>query len=140
MFEIVIDTGGTFTDAVLMETGGEISTAKFPTDPADPSMSIIGSIGVLAQQRKITTSELLAHTNTVVIGTTLSTNCILEKKGAKCCLIYTKGFRDIPELGSKIWNRDLYDLRKPAPDYLIPRYLRFGVEERMQYDGEVLAH
>jgi N-methylhydantoinase A len=139
VFEIVIDTGGTFTDAVLMETGGEISTAKFPTDPADPSMSIIGSIGVLAQQRKITTSDLLAETNNVVIGTTLSTNCILEKKGAKCCLIYTKGFRDIPELGSKIWNRDLYDLRKPAPDYLIPRYLRFGVEERMQYDGEELT-
>jgi len=59
--------------------------------------------------------------------------------GAKCCLIYTKGFRDIPELGTKIWKEDIYNLKVPPPSYLIPRYLRFGVEERMQYDGEILT-
>ena len=138
MFEIVIDTGGTFTDAVLMEKG-KISTAKFPTDPADPAASIVGAIGVLAEQRKRTAQEVLAETTTLVVGTTLSTNCILENKGAKCCLIHTKGFRDIPELGSKVWHRDLYNLRAPGPKYLIPRHLRFGVEERMQYDGEVIS-
>ena len=139
MYEIVIDTGGTFTDAILIDRERKISTAKFPTNVADPSASIMGCIGLLGQQHKLTEQEVLADTTTLVIGTTLSTNCILEKKGAKCCLIYTKGFRDIPELGSKIWQRDIYNLRLPAPSYLIPRYLRFGVEERMQYDGEVLT-
>lgn len=80
MFEIVIDTGGTFTDAVLMETGGEISTAKFPTDPADPSMSIIGSIGVLAQQRKITTSDLLAETSMWSLGPRFPQTASWKKK------------------------------------------------------------
>jgi N-methylhydantoinase A len=139
MFEIVIDTGGTFTDAVLMDKERKISTAKFPTNVADPSTSIMGAIRLLAEQRKLTAEEVLADTTALVIGTTLSTNCILEKKGAKCCLIYTKGFRDIPELGSKIWQRDIYNLRLPPPDYLIPRQLRFGVEERMQYDGQVIS-
>ncbi len=139
MFEIVIDTGGTFTDAVLIDDQRKINTAKFPTNVADPSMSILGCIGLLAQQRNLTDRQLLGDTVTLVIGTTLSTNCILEKKGAKCCLIYTKGFRDIPELGSKIWQRDIYNLRLPPPNYLIPRYLRFGVEERMRYDGKVIT-
>src|SRR3989304_5834673 len=139
MFEILIDTGGTFTDAVLIDEERKISVAKFPTHAADPSTSIMGSIALLAQQRQLTDREILADTRTLVIGTTLSTNCIVEKKGAKCCLIYTRGFRDIPELGSKIWQRDIYNLRLPPPSYLIPRYLRFGVEERMQYDGKVLT-
>jgi len=139
MFEIVIDTGGTFTDAVLIDAERKISTAKFPTNVADPSESIMGAIGLLAQQHHLAAEELLATTKTLVIGTTLSTNAILEKKGAKCCLFHTKGFRDIPELGSKLWQRDIYNLKAPPPDYLIPRRLRFGIEERMQYDGQVLT-
>jgi N-methylhydantoinase A len=139
MFEIVIDTGGTFTDAILIDEERKISAAKFPTNVADPSVSIMGCIGLLGQQNKLTEQEVLRKTTTLVMGTTLSTNCILEKKGAKCCLIYTKGFRDIPELGSKIWQRDIYNLKLPPPNYLIPRYLRFGVEERMQYNGEILT-
>jgi len=139
MFEIVIDTGGTFTDAVLIDEDRKINTAKFPTNVVDPSTSILGCIGILAQQRHLTEQKVLAHTATLVIGTTLSTNCVLEKKGAKCCLIYTKGLKDIPELGTKIWKEDIYNLKVPPPSYLIPRYLRFGVEERMQYDGEILT-
>ncbi|MBW1800786.1 MAG: hydantoinase/oxoprolinase family protein [Deltaproteobacteria bacterium] len=139
MFEIVIDTGGTFTDAVLMDEDRKISTAKFPTNIVDPSKGIMGCIELLAQQRHLTEKEVLADTATLVIGTTLSTNCVLEKKGAKCCLLYTRGFKDIPELGSKIWKEDIYNLKVPPPSYLIPRYLRFGVEERMQYDGEILT-
>ena len=139
MFEIVIDTGGTFTDAVLMDEDRKITTAKFPTNVVDPSTGIMGCIELLAQQRHLTVKEVLADTATLVMGTTLSTNCLLEKKGAKCCLIYTKGFRDIPELGTKIWKEDIYNLKVPPPNYLIPRHLRFGVEERVQYDGEVLT-
>jgi N-methylhydantoinase A len=139
MFEILIDTGGTFTDAVLMDEERKMSVAKFPTNAADPSLSIMGCVGLLAQQRKLTEQELLAGTTTLVIGTTLSTNCVLEKKGAKCCLICTKGFRDIPELGTKVWKEDIYNLKVPPPSYLTPRHLRFGIEERIQYDGEILT-
>lgn len=139
MFEIIIDTGGTFTDAVLMDQDRRINTAKFPTDVAEPANGIMGCIGLLAQQRDLTEQEVLADTSTLVIGTTLSTNCLLEKKGAKCCLIYTKGFRDIPELGAKVRQRDIYNLKTPPPSYLIPRYLRFGVEERTLYNGDILT-
>jgi len=139
MFEIVIDTGGTFTDAVLIDEERKISVAKFPTNVADPSISIMGSIALLAQLRKLTEPELLADTTTLVIGTTLPSNCVLEKKGAKCWLLYTKGFRDIPELGRRIPKDDIYNLKVPAPSVLIPRHLRFGVEERIQYDGEILT-
>jgi N-methylhydantoinase A len=139
MFDIVIDTGGTFTDAVLMDEDRNISTAKFLTDTVEPANSIMGCIGILANQRGITEQEILADTSTIVIGTTLSTNCVLEKKGAKCCLLYTKGFRDIPELGEKVRHRDIYNLKTPPPSYLIPRYLRFGIEERTLYNGEILT-
>ena len=139
MYEIAIDTGGTFTDAVLIDDERKISVAKFSTNVADPSVSMMGCIGSLAQQRKLTELELLGNTTTLVIGTTLSTNCLLEGKGAKCCLVYTKGFRDIPELGRRIPKADIFNLKVPPPRVLIPRYLRFGVEERIQYNGEIIT-
>lgn len=139
MVDIVIDTGGTFTDAVFIDEAGSISTAKFLTDTLEPANSIMGCIGILAKQREMTEQELLAATSTLVVGTTLSTNCVLEKKGAKCCLLYTKGFKDIPELGEKVRYRDIYNLKTPPPSYLIPRYLRFGIEERTLFSGEILT-
>ncbi len=139
MYEIVIDTGGTFTDAILIDQNRRISTAKYPTNVADPSESILGCINILGKQNQLTLEEVLENTKVMVIGTTLSTNCLIEKKGAKCFLLYTKGFRDIPELGSKIWKKDIYNLKVQPPDYLIPRYLRFGIEERIQYNGEVIT-
>ena len=139
MFQILIDTGGTFTDGVLIEDERNVSIAKSETDPADPAKSIISCIARLAEERETTDKRLLANTTTILIGTTLATNCILEEKGAKCCLIHTKGFRDIFELGRTIPKTDIYNLKVPLPRVLIPRYLRFGVEERIQYDGEVVT-
>lgn len=139
MFEIVVDTGGTFTDGILIDEERKISAAKFPTDATDPSASIMGCVRLLAEERKLTEQELLANTTTAVIGTTLSTNCVLEEKGAKCCLVYTNGFRDMFELCRRIPKADIYNLKVPAPSVLIPRHLRFGVEERIQFDGEVVT-
>jgi len=139
MFEIIIDTGGTFCDAVLIDDDGKINTAKFPTNPADPSKSIMGAIEGLAMERKINLDELLVDTGTLVIGTTLSTNCVLEKKGAKCCLIHTKGFRDIPELGTRPPRDDIYNLKVQEPPPLIPRHLRYPVEERTLFDGTLFT-
>jgi N-methylhydantoinase A len=139
LFEIIIDTGGTFTDGVLIDEEQKTSVAKFETTPAEPSRGIINCIGRLAEERNLTLQELLRKTSTLTIGTTLPTNAILEAKGAKCCLIYTKGFRDIFELGRTIPKIDIYNLKVEAPRVLIPRYLRFGVEERIQYDGKVVT-
>ncbi len=134
----MIDTGGTFTDGVLIDDKQSISVAKAETLPQDPARSILNCIARLAEERGMTQEELLKSTATVTIGTTLPTNCILEGKGAKCCLIHTKGFRDVFELGRTIPKTDIYNLKVPAPRVLIPRYLRFGVEERVQYDGAVV--
>ncbi len=139
MYEIVVDTGGTFTDAILIDDDRRIFMAKVPTDHANPSLGIMGCIERFAEQRACTTQDLLKDTTTIVIGTTFPTNTVVEKKGAKCCLIYTKGFRDIPELGRRIPKDEIYNLKLPAPESFIPRYLRFGVEERIQFNGEIVT-
>lgn len=139
MFELALDTGGTFTDGLLIDEERRISVAKFPTHPANPSASIMGCLKLLAQERGLTEQALLADITTLVVGTTFATNCVLEEKGAKCCLIYTKGFKDIPELLRRIPKADIYNAKLPAPRVLIPRYLRFGVEERVQFDGEIIT-
>lgn len=139
MSDILIDMGGTFTDGVLIHDDGKITVGKSESDPADAANAILRCIAGLAAECQLEIEELLARTRTILIGTTLATNCILESKGAKCCLIHTKGFRDVFELGRTIPKTDIYNLKVDAPKVLIPRYLRFGVEERMQYDGAVVT-
>lgn len=139
MFEVLIDMGGTFTDGVLIGGRGQVGVAKSEWNPADPADSIVRCIALLADEQGIPKEELLANTTTILIGTTLATNCILEGKGAKCCVIHTRGFRDIYELGRTIPKTDIYNLKVLAPKVLVPRYLRFGVEERVQYDGKIIT-
>lgn len=139
MFEIVVDTGGTFTDGVLIDEEGRTSVAKFLTNVEEPPISIMGCVTLLAQERNLTEQELLGSTTSMVVGTTLPTNCVLEGTGAKCCLVHTKGFRDIFELSRRIPKDDIYNLKVPAPRALIPRNLRFGIEERIQFDGGVVT-
>jgi len=139
MYEILIDTGGTFTDGVLVDADGRVSVGKSETSPTDPAGAILRCIANLAAERGLGTADLLASTTTVLIGTTLATNCILEEKGARCCLIHTEGFRDTFELGRTIPKVDIYNLKVLPPKVLIPRYLRFGVEERVQFDGQVIT-
>jgi N-methylhydantoinase A len=139
LFEIAIDTGGTFTDGVLIDDRGRISVAKFPTDIANPEKSLTGCIDLLAQERGLNGQALLAETTTIVIGSTIATNCAVSRTGAKCCMICTQGFRDMLELSSRIPKEDPYNLRVPPPEYLIPRFLRFEVEERTQFDGKIIT-
>ena len=118
MFEILIDTGGTFTDGVLIGDEGNISVAKSETNPANPAKGIMDCIAGLAEEQEMTVEKLLSDSATVLIGTTLPTNCILEEKGARCGLIHTKGFRDIFELGRTIPKTDIYNLKVLAPRVL----------------------
>ena len=119
MFEISIDTGGTFTDGLLIDEEGRLSIAKTPTTVDDPSAGVMECIKLLAQERSMTLKELLPKVSTLLTATTLGTNAVLELKGAKVCMLTTKGFRDLLE-----WRRvvkpDLYNLKMPQPIILVP--------------------
>jgi N-methylhydantoinase A len=132
---IGVDVGGTFTDFVLVDEERDlIYTGKRLTTSDDPSVAIIDGIERL--QRESETAAAAVHS--LVHGTTLVTNTIIERTGAKVGLITTKGVRDTLEMGREI-RYDLYDLFLEAPPTLVPRYLRREVPERIAPDGEVLA-
>ena len=123
---IAIDTGGTFTDCVWMESG-QLRMMKVFSTPSDPSQAIAEAI------QKITSSAdfVLLH------GTTVGTNALLERKGARTALVTTKGFEDAIEIGRQARPK-LYDFFFDRIEPLIPRELRFGIDERTAADGEIL--
>lgn len=131
---IGVDVGGTFTDFVLIDDGRRfIHTGKRLTTPGDPSLAIIEGTQRLLQEA----GTLLSTVDAIVHGTTLVTNTVIERKGAKVGLLTTRGFRDSLEMGREI-RYDLYDLFFEMPEPLVPRYLREEVVERIDSDGQVL--
>jgi len=135
MLKIGLDVGGTFTDFVLLDQeSGEVRYHKVPSTPADPSEAIrtgltdlLGGDG--AQAGRV---RFLGH------GTTVATNIVIERKGARTALLTTRGFRDVLEIGRQT-RPELYDysVRHPAP--LAPRRRRFEIDERVRADGAVDA-
>lgn len=126
-----VDVGGTFTDLVLIdETAGRIHAGKLLTTPRDPDEAILNGLRRVLGESELTAGEL----HSVVHGTTLVTNTVIERTGAKVGLITTAGFRDSLEMGREI-RYDLYDLfLEPVPS-LVPRKLRRGVAGRMSASG-----
>jgi len=133
---IGIDVGGTFTDLVAMDPAGRITMAKSPTTPRDQSIGVLAGLGELAQRLGLTLPEMLARCGQIVHGTTVATNALLERKGAKLALLTTRGHRDIIEMHEGL-KPERYNLRMPPPDPLVPRDLRFAVTERLTHDGSV---
>jgi len=134
-YRIGIDTGGTFTDGVLInETTGEIQITKVPSTPDDPSRGFLNAAARLLKEASVEPEQV----GYVVHGTTVATNAIIEGNVARTGFITTKGFRDMLEIARQI-RPSLYDLQfeKPAP--LVPRYLCFGVPERLNALGEVIT-
>jgi N-methylhydantoinase A len=131
---IGVDVGGTFTDFVLVDEARDlIFTGKQLTTPDDPSAAIMEGVTRLLLESKIDVGDV----HNLVHGTTLVTNTIIERTGAKIGLVTTEGHRDALEMGKEI-RYDLYDLFLEAPPTLVPRHLRRTVAERMSPDGEVL--
>jgi N-methylhydantoinase A/oxoprolinase/acetone carboxylase beta subunit len=129
------DIGGTFTDFVLLDDrSGEIHVHKCLTTPADPSDAVEQGIRELSARLPGFVDDL----DEVIHGTTLVINAIIERKGAPTGLITTKGFRDVLELGREIRYAP-YDVFAEFPRPLIPRRLRFEVDERIRSDGSVLT-
>lgn len=120
-----VDVGGTFTDFVFLDDG-QIAIAKRPSTPDDPGRAIIDGL-----------AEFGWSPEEVVHGSTVATNTLLTRTGAPVALITTKGFRDTLEIGRQA-RPDLYALHPQRPDPLIPRRLRYEVDERIAADGAVV--
>ena len=133
---LAVDVGGTFTD-VALETGaagGGVVTAKVLTTPRAPEEGVVAAIGEAVRAAGIEPGDvgLLIH------GTTLATNALIERTGAKTALLTTEGFRDSVEMALE--NRfEQYDISIDRPAPLVPRRLRWPVTERMNHAGEVLV-
>jgi len=138
-YRIGIDVGGTFTDLVAVDQNGTTTLAKSPSTPADPSIGVLEGLGVLASALGLDRTALLAQTERVVHGTTVATNALLERKGARVGLLTTAGHRDVLEMREGLKPEDRYNLRLAAPEPLVPRKLRFGITERVRADGSVLT-
>ncbi len=123
---IGVDTGGTFTDFVIYRDG-RLETAKLPSTPADPSLAILDGIKPYHDG---------GAALTVIHGTTVATNALLERKGARIALITTKGFEDVLLIGRQT-RRLLYSLKGETRRPIVDRSLCFGVEERTTPDGRV---
>lgn len=131
---LAVDIGGTFTDIVAFDPqSGQIWVEKLLTSYPDPSVAALDGIRCLLEAQDIAPDAIRYVTH----GTTLITNTLIERKGAKTALLTTAGFRDALEIGNE-GRYDMYDLAlvKPAP--LVERRLRFGVPERLLADGTVL--
>ena len=133
MLLVGADIGGTFTDIVLLSDAGGLTVEKRLSTVEDYSIAIVEGLARLIEEgggdaRDIVT---LAH------GTTVATNAVLEREGARTALVGTEGFRDILEIG-RLRTPRLYDIGWTKPRPLVPRRLRFEVPERIAADGSVV--
>jgi N-methylhydantoinase A len=130
-YRLSVDVGGTFTDIVLFDDATrKIHTTKVPSTPKDQSIGLIEGIKKICAQVSIGYEEITYF----IHGTTVATNALLERKGARAALITTAGFRDVFEIGRQR-RPSLYDFWNVRPKPPIPRNLIFEVPERTMFDG-----
>jgi len=137
-WRIGVDVGGTFTDMVLRDAAGAVRIFKAPSVPADPSEGVLGVLRLAAQQLDLPLTGLLRDCALFVHGSTVATNTILEKKGARVGMLTTEGFRDSLEIRRGM-RENQWDHRAPFPEVLVPRYLRLPVRGRIASDGSEAA-
>jgi len=128
---IGVDIGGTFTDLQIFDArDGRIVAYKLPTTPEDPSIGLLEGIKAAGRRFDFTLSDVgyLMH------GTTIATNAVLERKLPAGALVTTAGFEDVLEIG-RHYRRDVYSIHPQPVPALIPRNRRFGLHERMRFDG-----
>jgi N-methylhydantoinase A len=135
-YTIGVDVGGTFTDVVGVDEEGREFLAKAPSTPQDQSEGVLDGLRNLASAIGLTLAELLETTTRIVHGTTVATNALLERRGAKTAMLTTEGHRDVTAMREGL-KPARYDLRLPQPPALIPRALRLPVRERLRPDGRV---
>src|SRR4051812_16964442 len=128
-----VDIGGTFTDLLMFdERTGRFTIGKTLTTPSEPAAGVMTGLATILNDGDVQATQV----GQVVHGTTLITNALIERKGAKTALITTAGFRDAVEIGRE-HRYDLYDLFLELPPPLVPRRLRHELNERIYSDGSV---
>lgn len=131
---VAVDIGGTFTDLHLHDSRTHKTFVwKTPSTPADPSIGLLEGLRGITEQASIPLSDI----GMILHGSTIATNAVLERKLPTGALITTKGFQDVLEIGRHM-RKDVYTLKAESRPLLIPRHLRFGVDERIKADGSIL--
>jgi N-methylhydantoinase A len=148
-YRIAIDTGGTFTDAVMADDQGVLTSTKAHTTPADPTIGTMNALANLAEVAGLSTRELLGDAATIVHGTTQATNIIATERGAKVGCLFTKGYRDRLSFlqvakGNlqgeiKLTTGQLFDFDMPEPRALVEKRLNCDVEERVDFMGREIT-
>ena len=123
---VAIDTGGTFTDCVYLEAG-QLRVLKLRSTPSNPAAAVLEGLAHIGVGKRLDVRH----------GTTVGTNAMLERKGARVAFVTTAGFEDTIAIGRQTRPK-LYDWMVPAPACLVPSALRFGVPERVSSEGEIL--
>jgi N-methylhydantoinase A len=131
--EIGVDIGGTFTDLVARLEDGGVITHKLLTTTHDPALAVLQGV----QELLALGAREAGQVARVVHGTTLVANAILERRGARTALVTTEGFRDVLEIGRER-RFDVYDLSIQKPEPIVPRSLRFEIDERLSPNGDVV--
>jgi N-methylhydantoinase A len=129
---LAVDIGGTFTDLAL-EHDGRRTTMKVLTTPAAPEQGVLAGVRAILQTSGVAAGDI----GIVIHGTTLATNAVIERKGARTALLTTQGFRDVIAMGNES-RYDQYDLNIVLPEPLVPRHLRLAVPERLDNEGNIL--
>jgi len=132
-----VDTGGTFTDCVVIDEDGRIHSFKELSTPKDPSVGLYNVIKKAALFFGRSFDDFLGELDFFAHGTTVATNTLLTGTGAVTGLILTKGFRDTIEM-RRAHKNNIWDLYLPVPSPIVPRYLRLGVDERIDFQGNVI--
>ena len=132
---IGVDIGGTFTDVVVRRPGAPSRIMKIPTTRSDPSIAVLEALKRMQAEWGLAPQDVLRF----VHGTTVATNAVLERKGAKVGVITTEGFRDVLEIGRQM-RHQMYQLAldPETPTFLAPGRMRHEVPERISATGEVL--
>ena len=137
-YRLGVDIGGTFVDFALCDPAGDIAVHKLPVEPADLAGSIMHGIADLAEQRGMDVGTFLGRLDLLVHGTTVATNAVLTGGGCRTGLLTTKGTRDALEMRRGVKEEPL-DNKYVAPPPLVPRYLRLPLDERVAWNGQILA-
>ena len=136
MYRIGIDVGGTFTDVMLVhEASGEVHVAKVLNEPGRRAATVVRGIKRVMDSAGVQSKDVafIGH------GTTIATNAVIERKGAKTALVANRGFRDVIEIGRFARSADLiYAVQRDKPAPLVPRHLRFGADCRVDASGSVV--
>jgi N-methylhydantoinase A len=130
---LAVDIGGTFTDLALEHPGGR-STIKVLTTQTAPEQGVLAGVAAILRAAGLAADDIAI----VIHGTTLATNAVIERKGARTALLTTQGFRDVLAMGNES-RYDQYDLNIALPQPLVPRHLRLPVPERLDNEGNVLV-